>query len=90
MCKERNIKERRVVAIKKKYKYLVSYLFTHEFMLEDKKYIESGTGRIIVNVDFKIKTESDLTSVESEIIKLLEKDVDNITSVSLMSFNEVK
>ena len=58
--------------MKNKYKYLLSYGFTHKTG-NDLQYTESETGRIIMELTRKIKTSNDVYEVE-ELIKQQIKD----------------
>lgn len=69
---------------KRKYKYLISYGFTHK-VGDKSQYNESGTGRCIFDFDFKIKTADDIGTAESILNKSI--NIENLTQFSIYSFN---
>ena len=71
----------------KTYTYLLSYGFTQEVSLDDINWkgTQGGTGRTILNLTKKIKTQNDIIEVEN--ILKNEVEVDNLLQISLYSFS---
>lgn len=64
--------------------YLLSYGFTKK--VGDKlQYTEGGTGRILLNLNKKIKTQKDIVDVESLIKN--EVNIENLVQISLYGFS---
>lgn len=71
---------------KEEYRYLLAYSFSHK--VGDKlQYNESGTGRMVMMVDFIIETDRDILLIEEKLKK--EVGVENLTNLSLMSFSRL-
>lgn len=71
----------------KTYTYLLSYGFTQEVSLDDINWkgTQGGTGRAILNLTKKIKTQRDIVEVEN--ILKNEVKVDNLIQISLYGFS---
>lgn len=71
---------------KEEYRYLLAYSFSHK--VGDKlQYNEGGTGRLVMSLNFMIKTDKDILLVEEKLWK--ESNIDNLTNISLMSFSKL-
>lgn len=71
----------------KTYTYLLSYGFTQGVSLDDINWkgTQGGTGRMILNLTKKIKTQNDIIEVEN--ILKNEVKVDDLLQISLYSFS---
>lgn len=71
----------------KTYTYLLSYGFTQGVSLDDINWkgTQGGTGRTILNLTKKIKTQRDIVEVEN--ILKNEVKVDNLIQINLYGFS---
>ena len=67
----------------KKFTYLVSYSFTRKNYYGNE---ESGTGRIFIELDRKIKTKNDIFEAEKMVKELRSKEIVQLTNLYLLSF----